>query len=176
MPRVGDIKKGKYYEKYIWTACENCGKERWVRLLKGKPRAFRCRNCMQSKITSNKHQREYNQRHYKKNRDRILEQDKQYRKERREWINNYKLSKGCKVCGYNKCAAALDFHHPNDDKEFTIASNLWKNKEVVLEEIEKCEILCKNCHAELHEKRKQNGRSEINEYCILYFPNLNSSL
>ena len=29
----------------IWTACEECGKERWVRLIKGEPTARRCHPC-----------------------------------------------------------------------------------------------------------------------------------
>ena len=50
VPKIGDIKKGtelgyKDREKYIWSACSECGKERWVRLYKGKPRSLKCRYC-----------------------------------------------------------------------------------------------------------------------------------
>ena len=34
-----------YYRKYIWSACAGCGKERWVALVKGKPRNTRCLSC-----------------------------------------------------------------------------------------------------------------------------------
>ena len=37
-------KKGRY--KYIWSACEVCGTERWVRLINGKPRDTRCKKCV----------------------------------------------------------------------------------------------------------------------------------
>jgi hypothetical protein len=56
----------------------------------------------------------------------------------------------CQKCGYKKCVGALDFHHidPNQ-KDFTISNNSgkWEN---LKKELDKCELLCKNCHAELH--------------------------
>lgn len=45
MPKLGNIKKSKYYHKFIWVACIDCGKERWVHLLKGKPVSIRCNSC-----------------------------------------------------------------------------------------------------------------------------------
>jgi len=44
-PKIGDIKKTKFYTKYIWTACIDCGKERWVYSYKGKPKSPRCNSC-----------------------------------------------------------------------------------------------------------------------------------
>ncbi len=32
------------YNKYIWHACIDCGKERWVMLVNGKPRSLRCQS------------------------------------------------------------------------------------------------------------------------------------
>ena len=43
--KIGDIKTDKYYMKFIWSACINCGIERWVRLVKGKPRHNKCPVC-----------------------------------------------------------------------------------------------------------------------------------
>ena len=51
MPQLGDIKKGKeigsarIWSKFMWCACQICGKERWVELIKGKPVDWRCRKC-----------------------------------------------------------------------------------------------------------------------------------
>ena len=59
---------------------------------------------------------------------------------------------GCCVCGYNRCLEALDFHHidPNE-KEFGIAaSGIIVSWERVKKEIEKCVLLCANCHREFH--------------------------
>jgi len=42
----GYIKGKKYiWHKYIWAACLDCGKERWVRLIKGEPYRERCFPC-----------------------------------------------------------------------------------------------------------------------------------
>lgn len=57
----------------------------------------------------------------------------------------------CVRCGYDKCKASLDFHHTNpSEKEFVIASRWSISKERLTEEVNKCIILCKNCHGEYH--------------------------
>lgn len=60
----------------------------------------------------------------------------------------------CQICGYNKCVAAMDFHHPNpNEKDFSIShkgyTRAWKK---VKEELDKCILLCANCHREEHFK------------------------
>ena len=60
---------------------------------------------------------------------------------------------GCEICGYNKNIAALDFHHLDaNTKKFNIDGRVLSNKkwEDLLEEAEKCILLCANCHRELH--------------------------
>lgn len=58
----------------------------------------------------------------------------------------------CELCGYNKCLASLDFHHldPNT-KSFGIAAightRSWEKLKV---ELDKCILICGNCHGELH--------------------------
>jgi hypothetical protein len=59
---------------------------------------------------------------------------------------------GCRVCGYNKCLSALDFHHVDrSTKEVTVSSLMvkkgWKN--LVLE-ARKCVLVCCRCHREIH--------------------------
>lgn len=58
MPQLGDILRGndigfRTWNKYIWTTCGVCGKERWVMLanpqLLGIPRSKQCVSCMRSK-------------------------------------------------------------------------------------------------------------------------------
>jgi len=58
----------------------------------------------------------------------------------------------CERCGYDKCQASFDFHHTNpEEKEFAIASEMGSmNFERLLKEIEKCMLLCSNCHREIH--------------------------
>ena len=50
MPQIGDIVKAEDINKasnkrYIWTACEDCGKCRWVQLRNGQPANRRCNSC-----------------------------------------------------------------------------------------------------------------------------------
>ena len=63
------------------------------------------------------------------------------------------LGGACKICGYNKCDKALDFHHRNPEKkDFTIGQNNTKYRfEQLKPELDKCVLLCKNCHAEVHD-------------------------
>lgn len=69
---------------------------------------------------------------------------------RRALINEIKVERGCAICGYDKHPAALQFHHRvSEEKLFNIGSILTsKSLEVIMTEIEKCDVLCSNCHAE----------------------------
>jgi hypothetical protein len=56
----------------------------------------------------------------------------------------------CQVCGYDRCIQALQFHHLDPaQKDFTISGKTmaWER---IREEIDKCLLLCANCHAEVH--------------------------
>ena len=68
----------------------------------------------------------------------------------------YKGSK-CIKCGYNKCPAALSFHHRiSNEKEFWIGglnerlNSINELEERIKKEIDKCDILCMNCHTLEH--------------------------
>ena len=61
----------------------------------------------------------------------------------------------CEHCGYNACEGALQFHHRNpQEKDFTIAHVNLNGDMISLEklyqEIDKCSLLCANCHFEQH--------------------------
>lgn len=59
----------------------------------------------------------------------------------------------CKFCGYSRSLSALHFHHINPkEKSFTIASKgKGKNFIALLEEAQKCILVCANCHHEIHD-------------------------
>lgn len=62
----------------------------------------------------------------------------------------------CQQCGYNKSNAALDFHHLDPTyKEFNFSKKKVK-WETLQKELDKCILVCANCHREIHEKEKAN--------------------
>lgn len=71
----------------------------------------------------------------------------------REFIAQIKLKLGCKKCGYNRCASALDFDHIKIKKR-SVASLTNHSQRRILKEIKRCQLLCANCH---REKTLKNG-------------------
>ena len=74
------------------------------------------------------------------------------RRERYQLVQEYKANKGCKVCG-DKRHWVLDLHHTDsDNKEYAISNMLRKNMswDSILKELQKCEVLCANCHRDYH--------------------------
>lgn len=58
----------------------------------------------------------------------------------------------CQRCGYNKCVDAMDFHHrdPNE-KDFSVShKGHCKSWQHIKKELDKCDLLCSNCHREIH--------------------------
>ena len=84
-----------------------------------------------------------------KNKEDAIARAKRYYKTKSQYTKNYKLSKGCSICGYNECADALVFHH-NGNKEVEVSHTHTLKR--AKEEIKKCIVLCMNCHATLHSK------------------------
>lgn len=65
-------------------------------------------------------------------------------------IQEYKATQKC-LCCKESDPVCLEFHHidPNE-KEFGIANGLGNNWDKILKEIEKCVVLCSNCHKKVH--------------------------
>lgn len=83
------------------------------------------------------------------------------KKDREKWckkaistLRKLKIN-GCAICGYNRCIAALDFHHVNpQDKKFQITKQRIYKKNFI-DELNKCILLCANCHREIEEKQRR---------------------
>lgn len=72
----------------------------------------------------------------------------------------------CINCGYNKCFAALDLHHISPkEKEFSFNRSNLSLSPKILKELEKCILLCSNCHREIH-----NGCLKIEEVLFVTPP------
>lgn len=65
----------------------------------------------------------------------------------------------CQKCGYDKCLAALEFHHRiKRHKKFGIAQATSLKWSKVQRELKKCDLLCANCHKETEYGDIQNGQ------------------
>jgi len=62
----------------------------------------------------------------------------------------------CELCGYTKCEAALVFHHLEPERKvFSLsAKGITRSWERIKSELEKCILLCANCHAEIHARQR----------------------
>ena len=60
----------------------------------------------------------------------------------------YKGNK-CQICGYDKCIQSLCFHHLYD-KDFIISGSHCRKWETIQMELDKCILVCANCHGEIH--------------------------
>lgn len=66
------------------------------------------------------------------------------------FVTELKLTRGCADCGYNAHSAALHFDHlPGFEKRSAIAQMTHTRASMakLLAEINKCEVVCANCHA-----------------------------
>ncbi len=90
-------------------------------------------------------------RKYKDRRQYLIIAVRKRRKKVRQMAIEYKGGK-CQTCGYSKCIEALEFHHADSsEKDFSISekgyTRSWKR---VREELDKCILVCANCHREIH--------------------------
>lgn len=112
-----------------------------------------CKDCRHKKT------RQY----YYNNKEKMKSQSLVWKKFQREKINEYKNSLNCLKCG-EKRNWLLDFHHIDPSKkDFQISQGETKGWDKILKEIEKCIVLCSNCHRDFHYLEKIKGIS-IQEY------------
>ena len=104
----------------------------------------------------------YNAEHHKKwlqerykdpeYRDKVKAQVRERQDSITKWFKEYKLSLKCEICGESH-PACLDFHHRDpEEKDIEIARavNRGRSIEKIKQEIDKCQVLCANCHRKLH--------------------------
>jgi len=66
----------------------------------------------------------------------------------------------CKLCGYSKNPKALEFHHRDPaKKDFSISSFKNSNIKKLKKEADKCDLLCSNCHKEVHDAIWKSGNT-----------------
>ena len=91
---------------------------------------------------------------------------KQKYQEKKEVVQELKSKCKCAKCGDDR-GYVLDYHHINsEEKETTIARMISNNYELdkVYKEIEKCIVLCANCHREFHYLHNKNSSLSLEQY------------
>ena len=76
----------------------------------------------------------------------------------KDYVDSYKKDKTCIKCGESRWWI-LDFHHidPNTKKENLSNLRSSGNFTQIKKEIDKCVLLCKNCHYDFHYEEKNNN-------------------
>lgn len=98
--------------------------------------------------------RDYSSQHYCDNKEHYIAKSGKNRKlyytKNREFVDNFKTNKGCLYCN-EKDPVCLDFHHYKGKKEYCISSKIAEcSLNTLMLEINKCHVLCANCHRKLH--------------------------
>lgn len=77
----------------------------------------------------------------------------------RDWFKDLKSSLKCNRCS-EQDVCTLDFHHIDPAKKDRAVGQTFANgwsKERILKEIEKCEVLCSNCHRKEHARLREQA-------------------
>src|SRR5205085_189120 len=126
------IVSNPFLQNHMEKRCSVCNE-----LLSGRQRVFCSQRCKNS-ATNNKHQNYVSQ--------------QRRGNERRSKLISIKGDR-CEICGYARNQAALSFHHLQpSEKSFQIDLRKCSNSswDRLLAEVAKCQLLCLNCHAEVH--------------------------
>ena len=105
-------------------------------------RHYQCRECY--KLVRKKS--------YESNREYYLNKNIKKKNQNRDWFLEYKKDKSCLICNESE-TVCLDFHHKNENEKFTELSKMKYSTyslNKIIEEIDKCVILCSNCHRKIH--------------------------
>ena len=90
--------------------------------------------------------------YYLNNKNKYKKNVQRRRKEYKEWFLEIKEKEECEKCGEDH-PGVLDYHHNGCEKKEDTISNMVNDlipKKKIIAEIEKCIILCSNCHRKLH--------------------------
>ena len=139
-----------------YLRCCRCGSRKpagefaWRRKAKGQRDTF-CRPCRAA----------YKREHYLANKQRYIDQARVQKqrlaRERTQYLVDYFATHPCVDCGETD-PLVLEFDHLRD-KRFNIGSALpYRNWMSVLAEIEKCEVVCANCHRRRTSLRQRSVR------------------
>lgn len=110
-------------------------------------------------------QKEYSRKHYEANRASIVARSVAKKKTYKEKWEEFKLTLSCIICGYS-FPDALDFHHIVRDHTKRKVHKLLSNGcyRQALEEVQKCVVLCSNCHRKGHSYERKGPPEDSQEF------------
>ena len=93
----------------------------------------------------------YLKKYYADDKQAQFDRNSRYKQKLRKAFQQYKAKQQCVFCG-EKTPCCLDFHHIDpSQKDFTISNAIdTKAKDILWQEVEKCIVVCANCHRKLH--------------------------
>ena len=94
------------------------------------------------KARQREYTREYNRKHGR-------EWRRKWRRKRSELIQSIRLKSSCAMCGWKEHPEVLHWHHVDRKNKVCVVSNIH-TLEKIKKEMEKCILLCPNCHSWLH--------------------------
>ena len=96
-------------------------------------------------------QKESKRQWYLKNKKLTIERSMEHKHRDQEWFKSIKSTKSCVECGESRYEL-LDFHHIDPSTKITTVSDMLGRygRKKILDEMAKCEILCKSCHMKHH--------------------------
>jgi hypothetical protein len=98
--------------------------------------------------------RQYSKNNFQKRREYYANKRREFLAKRMKWINDLKNERGCKVCGGKD---DLEFHHRDKTTKIMNVSRMVTclvKMDILLAEIEKCDVLCSKCHDSIHIKER----------------------
>ena len=105
--------------------------------------------------------KEYLKQYHKKYKEKYRPIRNKRRREKRDYILQYKKLHGCSVCGKSD-HWILEFHHVRGEKKYAVTQAVEYGFETLIREIKKCIVVCANCHRTIHwhwkEKEKLNDK------------------
>jgi hypothetical protein len=116
-------------------------------------RKLKTKNSLQSNCR--KCHKEYRKKHYEDNKEKYILKSKDYRNKMVSELTEFKKTLCCSKCGEDRWWV-LDFHHLDPtEKDKEVSALVWtSSREKIQREIEKCIVLCSNCHRDLHYQEK----------------------
>ena len=105
-----------------------------------------CKQCKKEYVA------EYNKEWYKRNREAVLNKQKEVRERNLNYVCDYLVQHPCSDCGETDIVV-LEFDHINGKKKGIARLMPSASLAQIQEEIERCEVVCRNCHIRRESKR-----------------------